>query len=212
MRKYILIIILILAFGVPVVAQNEGMLNLNLSGSLPLGTSNQFFDKAGVTGFLIDGRIRISDQFTIGGIIGGDYFTKDFGLVTEENGNTTVYGYKQVSSSVMPLMMTVHYYFFKKRREVPYNSKEIIPSMIRPYIGIDFGGFNVVSHNFLGNSSYSNEYWLTGFAPEVGTIIFFRKDSNFGVNISCKYYITGQTNDIPSTSWLGINLGFSYLF
>ena len=53
--------------------------------------------------------------------------------------------------------------------------------------------------------------WHFGVAPEIGIVMPFGS-GNTGMNVNFKYNMAAKTKNEPSYSWLGINIGISYLF
>jgi len=215
MRKSTLILItafLLLIFAVKVQGQNNAMVNVNLSTALSVGPSKYGIDKSTLRGFSIELRKNITQQITIGGILGCNYFSKNTGNSTRQTGTTNIYGYENIYSKVMPFMLSFDYYFFKTRQIIPYNLKEIIPGMIRPYLGVDFGGFNFTDNYIIGNTSNWDNFWCWGVTPEIGVLIFLNKHKNAGINIGGKYNILQRIHGCIPSNWAAIDVGFTYQF
>jgi len=208
-NKVILTGIFVVIFGLSLSAQNGGVFIANLSMGLSSG-SNSLLSKPSVPGFSVEGQFFVSDQVTIGGILGWNLLYKNYGYVKETNGTTTVSGNKRTFSTVIPAMLTAHYYFFKKRQVLPYQFKEVSPGIITPYLGVGLGSYIMTVESLMGDSDITNDYISFGIAPEVGISANF--GNGLGVNFNIKYNIATKSGDNASTSWFLVNLGFAYIF
>lgn len=201
--------------------QNQNMLNFNYNLCFPIGLENDI-GNISEKGFSVEARTFISDQVTVGGVLGWNYFYKDYGSITDEYETlardeilletNTITGYKRKSTNIIPMMFSTHFYLFKKRKIKPYRLRVVDPGVITAYIGFNFGGYYTTSSETMGNSSALQTKSVSlGLAPEAGFLFMFGK-SNTGVNFSLKYNFKSKTIDNPSSSWLEINLGFSHSF
>ena len=212
--RYILTGFFVVFLGFSGFAQAKSMLSLNWNMGFPTSSANNIISKPSESGLSFDLRVWVGDQVTIGGTLGWNLFFKDFGYVREVNKKTTISGYKRRYSTIVPIMLTVHYYFTKKRQVQPYSFKDIVPGNIRPYLGLGIGGYLLTAKDFMGNSTKSNNYTHFGLQPEVGIMYLFGNinNNNFAVNASFKYNISAKTKTDSSSTWFGINIGLAYLF
>lgn len=198
-NKILLIGIFLMLFGVSSFGQGGGFWNFNWNMGFPMGTeSTDFIDQPSFRGFSIEGRGFVTNTITVGGIAGWNVFYENFGWTTEylEN-NKTLYGYKRRSLNIMPLMVTAHYYFLQ--------------GSVQPYIGAGLGTYYIESRDMMGIYYLQDKGWHFGLAPEVGVVMPFGS-SNAGINVNFKYNLAAKTKDYDGYSWLGINVGISYLF
>ena len=178
-------------------SQGGGIWNFNWNTGFPLGSTTDFVGQPTARGFSVEGRGFVTDQITLGGIAGWIVFYEEVGWVTENQGTTTINGFKRRYLNAMPIMMTGHYYF--------------TTGQIQPYIGAGLGTYYIETRDFMGIYYVRGKDWHFGLAPEVGVVFPFG-NSNTGVNINFKYNWAAKTKSNPSDSWLGINVGLSYLF
>lgn len=178
-------------------AQGGGIWNFNWNMGFPMGTTKDFIGNPSFRGFSLEGRGFVTDRITVGGIGAWSVFYENFEWILNENNTTKTYGYNRKYLNVMPLMVTAHYYFSQ--------------GQIQPYIGTGIGPYYIESRDFMGIYYVQGKEWHFGIAPEVGIIMPFGS-SNAGVNINFKYNLAAKTKNQPSYTWLGINIGLSYLF
>ena len=178
-------------------AQGGGIWSFNWNMGFPMGTTKDFIGNPSFRGFSIEGRGFVTDQITVGGIGAWSVFYENLDWTLQEQNTTKTYGYKRRYLNVMPLMVTAHYYFSQ--------------GQIQPYIGTGIGPYYIESRDFMGMYYVQGKEWHFGVAPEVGVIMPFGS-SNAGVNVSFKYNLAAKTKNQPSYSWLGINIGISYIF
>jgi OmpW family len=195
-KKTIIIFVLLLA-GFTGFAQGGGIWNFQWVMGMPLGSTSDFIDQFSVRGFAIDGRGYVTDNLTVGGRAGWSTFYKDFGWVTETNGNYTINGYKRRYINTIPLTINAHYYFGK--------------SQVLPYIGLGAGAYYVETRDFMGIYYLREKAWHFGLAPEAGVEIPFG-NSNTGINFAVKYNYAAKTKDTSEIAWLEIDLGIAYIF
>ncbi|MCF6170326.1 MAG: hypothetical protein L3J66_05035 [Bacteroidales bacterium] len=197
-NKFLLTGIFITLFGLSSFGQGGGIWNFDWDMGFALGSTKDFIDQPSFRGFSIEGRGFVTDNMTIGGQAGWQTFYQSFGWVTEELGETgKIYGYKRRYLNFIPIMASWDYYF--------------MPGNIMPYVGLGLGTYYIESRNFMGIYYLEGRDWHFGLAPEVGVAIPFGSGTT-GVNINFKYNWAAATKDNPSYSWLGINIGLSYIF
>ena len=198
-NKILLIGLFMMLFGVSSFGQGGGVWNFDWNMGFPMGDTKDFIGQPTFRGFSIEGRGYVTENITVGGIGGWSVFYENFGWVTEDRAvdNGQIYGYKRRYLNVMPLMVTGHYYFSQ--------------GQIQPYIGAGLGTYYIESRDFIGIYYVQGKDWHFGIAPEVGVVMPFGS-GNTGMNINFKYNMALKTKNNPSYSWLGINVGISYLF
>ncbi len=195
--KILLVGIFMMLFGATSFGQGGGVWNFDWNMSFPMGNMTDFTSQPSFRGFSIEGRSFVTDKITLGGIGAWNVFYQNFGWTTETENNKTIYGYKRRYINVMPLMATAHYYFSSGN--------------IQPYIGFGLGTYYIESRDFMGIYYIQEKAWHFGVAPEVGASMLFGS-GNTGLNINFKYNMAAKTKDERAYSWLGVNVGISYLF
>ncbi len=185
-------------FGVSSFGQGGGMWNFDWSMGFPMGDMKDFTEQPSFRGFQIEGRSFVTANIAIGGMGSWNVFYENSGWTTETFGdNKTIYGYKRRYVNAMPLMVTGHYYFTQ--------------SGIQPYIGAGLGTYYIESRDFMGIYYVQGKAWHFGLAPEIGVVMPVGM-GNTGININFKYNMAAKTKDEQSYTWLGVNVGLTYLF
>ncbi|MDP2724059.1 MAG: hypothetical protein Q8O72_14985 [Bacteroidales bacterium] len=180
-------------------AQGGGVWNFDWGMAFPMGSTTDFVNQPSFRGVSIEGRGYVTDQITVGGIAGWNVFYENNSWTQTSTSETgTIYGYQRRYLNVMPLMVNAHYYFSQ--------------GTFMPYIGAGLGTYYIESRDFMGIYYSQGKDWHFGVAPEAGLIMYLGSSSNTGINLNFKYNMAAKTKDQPTYSWLGINIGLSYLF
>jgi hypothetical protein len=196
--KNTLMVSFIMLVGTMSYAQGGGIWNFDWNMGFPMGSTTDFVGQPSFRGFTIEGRGYVTDQITVGGIAGWNVFYENNNWTSEEIGTTgTVYGYQRHYLNVMPIMVTSHYYFSQ--------------GTVMPYFGAGVGTYYIESRDFMGIYYTQGKDWHFGVAPELG-IITYLGSGNTGLNLNFKYNWAAKTKSEESYSWLGINIGISYMF
>jgi outer membrane protein len=198
-NKIILTIVFLATFSISTFAQGGGAWNFTYNMGFPIGETNDFISKPSFRGFLIEGRGFVTNNFAVGGSGGWQVFYENFGWVTEDISETaTIHGYNRKYINAVPLMATGHFYFF--------------PANLQPYVGLGVGTYYIETRNYMGIYYVEEDAWHFGLAPEVGLSIPFGNNSNAGLTVNVKYNWAVKTQKTSGQSWIGLGLGFSYLF
>lgn len=197
-NKIVLSSVFVILFSLSSFSQGGGVWNFDWNVGFTLGETNDFVSEPSFRGFSVDGRGFVSNNITVGGIVGWNTFYENFDFTTESVGeNATIHGYKRRYINTMPIMVNAHYYFAQ--------------STIMPYAGIGIGTMYVDARDFMGIYYVEDEAWHFAVAPEVGIVLPFG-GGNTGLNANVKYNMAAKTKDTPSYSFLSINIGISYVF
>ncbi|MFK5856894.1 MAG: OmpW family outer membrane protein [Bacteroidota bacterium] len=196
--KILLIGIFMMLFGVTSFGQGGGVWNFDWSMGFPMGDMKDFTEQPSFRGFQIEGRSFVTANIAVGGMGSWNVFYENFGWTTQyTDDNKTIYGYKRRYLNVMPLMVTGHYYFGQNG--------------IQPYIGAGLGTYYIESRDFMGIYYVQGKDWHFGIAPEIGILMPVGM-GNTGININFKYNMAAKTKEQQSYTWLGVNVGLSYIF
>jgi outer membrane protein W len=183
-------------------SQGGGYWNFQWSMGFPTGDTKDFVSKASLRGFAVEGRGFVTDQLLIGGRVAWNVFYDNLGNVTQQvNETTVVNGYSQKYLNAMPLMLTGHYEFNQTG------------SSVLPYIGVGLGTYYMQSRDFVGIYYVQENDWHFGFYPEVGVVIpLGGSTSNTGLNAAVQYNMAAKTKNAAAQSWIGLNIGITYIF
>jgi len=166
--------------------------------SFPVGDTKEFTDATSFLGFGLDFRYTVQKSTTVGMAFGWNIFhertTRTAELATENPG--TITGTQDRYLNAFPIMANVHYYFGERKG-------------IRPYVGLNAGGYYMLQRFAIGIVSLQNDRWEWGIAPEAGVIIPVDRELAIMVNGKYNYAFTGESalgTDIKH-SYIGLNIG-----
>jgi len=197
-KNILLTTVFAILFGMSSFAQGGGIWNFDWNMGFTMGETNDFISAPSFRGFSIDGRGFVTDNLTVGGIVGWNTFYESKGYVTSEVGNSgAIHGYKRRYINALPIMINAHYYFAQ--------------STVMPYAGFGLGTMYVEDRDFMGIYYVQNEAWHFAIAPELGVVVPFG-NGNTGLNANVKYNWAAKTSDTPSYSFISFNIGISYVF
>jgi outer membrane protein W len=167
--------------------------------SIPLGDTKEYTDATSFRGVGLDFRYLIDRQYSVGLFFGWNVFyerrTETAQLDTQNPGALT--GTQDRYLNSFPIMANVHYYFGES-------------GGIRPYVGLNAGGFIMLQEFAIGIVALENDRWEWGIAPEAGVIIPMDREWAIMVNGKYNYAFTGESalgTDI-NHSYVGLNIGF----
>ena len=167
--------------------------------SFPVGDTKDFTGSTSFLGFGLDFRYTVQKSTTVGLALGWNIFsertTKTAELGSQNPGAIT--GTQDRYLNSFPIMANVHYYFGKKRG-------------IRPYVGLNAGGFYMLQRFDIGVVSLQKDRWEWGIAPEAGVIIPIERNLAIMISGKYNYAFTGKSpldTDIKH-SYVGLVIGF----
>ncbi len=197
-NNIILSSIFVVLFSLSSFSQGGGVWNFDWNIGFGMGETADFISAPSFRGFSVDGRGFVTDNLTVGGIVGWNTFYESDGFVTIDYGtHATVNGYNRKYVNALPIMINTHYYFAQ--------------TTIMPYAGVGVGTMYVEERNFMGIYYTEEKAWHFAVAPELGIVLPFG-NSNSGINANLKYNYAAKTRDTKSTSFLSFNIGISYVF
>lgn len=190
--------VFVVLFSLSSFSQGGGVWNFDWNVGFSLGETADFISTPSGRGFSIDGRGFVTDNITVGGIVGWNTFYENDGFVTVDYGSgVTLNGYKRKYINVLPIMINAHYYFAQ--------------TTVMPYAGVGVGTMYAERRDFMGIYYVQEKDWHFAVAPEVG-IVFPFGGSNSGINANVKYNYAAKTKDTQAVSFLSVNIGISYVF
>ena len=116
-------------------------------------------------------------------------------MKTENPGAIT--GLQDRTINAIPIMLNAHQYFGKRKG-------------IRPYIGLNAGGFWMLQRFDIGIYRFQEDEWQWGIAPEIGVLVPLKGNSSIIVNGKYNYAFTGDSpvgGDINNEYWM-IGIGY----
>jgi hypothetical protein len=165
------------------------------SVSLPQGDTKEFTDEISWRGIGLDYRYVIDRAYSVGLFFGWNvFYERREGVSEVENG--AIYGTSDRTLNLFPIMVNYHYYFGERKS-------------IRPYVGINAGGYIVNQQFAIGIFLWEDDSWQWAVAPEAGVVIPVERDFGLIVNGKYNYAFTGETvfgEDMNNTFWQ-INVG-----
>jgi len=169
--------------------------------SVPSGDTEKFIDNTSFRGLSLDFRKFIHKNTSLGFMTGWNVFHKrtsdTIELKTRNPGAIT--GLQDRLVNAFPIMINVHQYFGKRRD-------------IRPYIGLNAGGFIMTQQFDIGIHSIQENEWQWGMAPEIGVLIPLKGYGSILVNGKYNYAFTGDSitgDDINHEYWM-IGIGYAW--
>jgi len=169
--------------------------------SMPTGDTEKFISDYSYRGFGLDFRSFAAKNTSVGFATGWNVFhertSKTIELNTEKPGAIT--GVQDRLVNAFPVMLNVHQYFGKRRD-------------IRPYIGLNAGGFFMLQQFDIGIYSFQEDEWQWGMAPEIGVIVPLKGNGSIIINGKYNYAFTGDHpvgGDINHEYWM-IGIGFAW--
>ncbi len=197
-NKILFTIVFIIAFSFASFSQGGGAWNFTYNMGIPMGDTKDFVSKSSFRGMMIEGRGFVTNNLAVGGAVGWQVFYENNGWVTESISETAaIHGYQRKVINAVPLLVTADYYFF--------------PGNLMPYIGLGLGTYYIESRSYLGIYYVQEKAWHFGLAPELGLSIPFGS-SNAAFTANVKYNWAAKTKDTSGQSWIGVGVGFSYVF
>ncbi len=166
---------------------------------IPLGNTSDYINKISFRGAGVEFGGFITDKISLG--VGASYnvFYKSLGRVTfNTENNTTVTGKQYRYFNTVPIYGMARYYFKSARDET-----------LHPYVSVGAGTIYANVQTDVGLFSSLQEGWQLGLFPEVG--VGYRIASNLSATVSGRYHQGFANDDLPATSYIGINLGIRFV-
>ena len=165
---------------------------------IPLGSTGDFVENTlSPRGGGIEFGGFLGDRISLG--VGGSWnvFYKNAGRVTFTEGNTTITGRQYRYYNTLPLYAMGRYFLR------PAEAKAF-----SPYAGLGVGTIYGRQRMEVGLLSATETGWQFGLFPEVG--VQYGLGQNTGVVLSGRYHYGFSNDDLPTTSFVTINLGLRF--
>ncbi len=185
--------------GFVTMAQN-GYVMVSYDVSIPAGNTASYIRDVSFrgTGLEIGGFIRPRLSLGIGA--SWNTFATDKGRVTLATDNNTVVTGKQFRHySTVPIYGMLRYYL------QPNESGKFMP-----FVGAGAGTIYGNRETSMGILAVAAEGWQFGLFPEAG--LAYRLRSDAGLFVQVRYNYGFKDDDLPATSYVGVNAGISFLF
>ncbi len=196
-----LLLISLVSFG----QEGGGLVSFNYSAGMTVGSSREFIKPVSGRGFNLDVRFNVTEQLSIGGLIGWNYFherkERDSYQITTTTGQTgDVNAVQTRYLNMLPLMFQGQYRFVSGG------------SNIEPYIGLALGGYRVDYEKYWADILDEKEQWQFGLSPHAGVLIPFASELS-GINLQVKYnWINFSYNEVKSVMYFDANAGIYFMF
>jgi len=197
MKKIIVTLILVLAFGASFAQQYHWRLTYDMSQ--PIGEMNtEFISRYSWRGMGVDNRWMISDKLSVGAYFAWHVFYQAAGNVTQSNesGTITANGtqFRYLNSWVM--QANAHYYLGTE-------------GQINPWVGLGVGTAYNVQRTEIGFYAVVWEPWSFALSPQIGLDIPITLGTDFMIGVRYNHWINGDNAPINYT-YLGFNVGFKF--
>ena len=194
--KKVLIIIIILVTGFYTYGQ-ESLWSFTYNMAVPMGETKDMVGKYSFRGIGIEGRKFIDNNFSMGGSVGWNVFYEKQDKMTTEHDNITLTGTHFNTINAFPFYVNASYYLNEG-------------SYVRPYLGMNVGAIYTLYRKDIGLYRFEEKPLKFGIAPEIGILFETYSGSSFTINF--KYNYGAETSDTDPLSYLGINVGFIWLY
>ena len=205
MKKIYLSIVLLIA-GMSLLAQEGGgIVSLNYSVGVTTGSSNEFVSPVSGRGFNFDLRFNVTDNISVGGLVGWNYFherleRQTFEVTMDDGQKVDVNAVQTRYLNMLPMMFQGQYRFVSGSTN------------ITPYVGLAIGGYRVDYEKFWGDILDEKEQWEFGLSPHAGVLIPFASELS-GLNIELKYnWANFSYNEVKAISFFDANAGIYFMF
>ena len=194
------LLFLMLLFPVSFVYSQQGTLhmNLNISGSAPLGDFKEIIPSASLRGWNAAVLYGITDQISVGlGAGFQDYYQKnERRLYRSTEGDLSAV--MTHSIQIIPVLLTGRYNFMPQ-------------SVVQPYAGLGLGGSMVMFRQLLGEFGGTETNFTFAARPELGIQIPFKKGGESAFNLGASYnFLPYNKNGLSNMNSLSVQAGIKF--
>jgi hypothetical protein len=167
--------------------------------NVPLGKTRDFIDQVSFRGFTVDYKYYPNPKIAFGLSSGWYTFYEetDFDTYTASNGGT-FWGKQFRYINSVPILLTVNYVFNRSETSVS------------PFVGLAFGSTYNRQETGMNLYRLDDDAWHFTFAPEVGLSLPI--DVDLYAYVSARYNNNFEAEDVGTQSYLGFNLGVTYVY
>lgn len=149
----------------------DWMMALNYNIAVPGKEMQSFINTPSLLGFSLDARKMVTPYLSVGGSFGQQLFFRQAGGAIGEEADFV--GTQIRFMNAFPVMLNAHVYLGDS-------------SSLRPYAGINIGGFYAWQRAEMGVLVFEGRKWQWGVAPEAGVIFpVGRMDMNVAAKMNC---------------------------
>lgn len=180
MKRILLIMAVCLSCAGIAKAQSYGnemrqIYSINWQSNIPVGSSKDFISNATVEGINVNWACFVTNNLAVGLDVGyNNYHQKLSQRVYRPNENTAINAAQYRYTQVFPLKVQAKYFF------TPYN-------FVKAYAGFGVGALSAGQHIVIQDFDAWNNNWGFLMSPEIGVLIPFGYDNNWGANITAGY-------------------------
>ena len=212
MKKIYIVAALIIVTFFNVTAQDDSdfdyysspnwMWTYDYSMAFTSGDMHDFIETPSFRGFNIQGRrFFLENAFSAGLSFGWNGFYQDFGRKMHEIDaaaiTSNMYRYMYVTN------VDANFHFYPLEND----------ALIQPYVGFQIGTHFINKQLEVGSYIAKDESWRFSFAPEIGLLVPFGKDSEWGFHTSAKWnYSQFGRDNLDNITYIQVNTGFSYKY
>jgi outer membrane protein W len=167
--------------------------------SEPRTDTEGFIDNPSYLGWGLDFRKMVRDNVSLGGTFSWNIFHERTSEPIHVNNGGTVTGLQDRTLNAFPIMVNASYYFGQR-------------GGIRPYLGLNLGGFVFLETFSIGIWQTEDTRWDWGMAPEAGVVMPLHRDYALIVSTKYNYAFTGQSvvgQDI-NNAYVSLSIGLAF--
>jgi len=190
------ILIIIFSFSCIQALAQENFINFQYSIGFGTGDLGDFIDSPSFRGFVFDYRRKVEDNIALGVEVGWNVFYDELNFDTYTVENLSITGKQWRYNNQVPLLFAADYFLATEEK-------------VKPFAGLGIGTMYSRRNTNMNVYTIEEEAWNFALRPEVGVI--YDISYSTGVSATAKYYIGFESGDLPTQSYLSLNLGILFL-
>jgi hypothetical protein len=167
--------------------------------SVPTAQTANFIDRVSWRGLGLEAGLFLNDQVTVGVAVNWSVFYANAGRQTVTEDNLTLTGNLFRYNNVVPVYAIGRYNFQRSNQQT-----------LVPIVGLGVGGLYSRRETQMGLFAIDTRNWQFGLFPEVG--FMYATEIGVGLFVSARYNYGFRSADLPTTSYLGLNVGTAFVF
>ncbi len=190
------ILIIIFSFACLNTFAQGNIVNIQYAIGFGTGDLGDFIGSPSFRGFVFDYRNKINDNVGLGLEVGWNVFYEESDYDTYTKDNLSLTGKQWRYNNQLPMLFAADYYFSPDQT-------------VNPFAGLGIGTMYSRRNTDMGTYSIEEEAWHFALRPELGVI--YEVSSGFGLAATAKYYIALESGDLPTQSYVSLNLGLVFM-